>query len=111
MALCLNKQGRAISQKMSALGRCKGQADKALLEAGFPSVYIFRPAYIYPVIKTTSPRPLPLAGSNLTLEGVCGRVAQTGYFGCIYRYVGHDSRLFLSSPLCRFIDWTQNLRT
>jgi uncharacterized protein YbjT (DUF2867 family) len=27
----------------------KGQAEKALLAAGFPRVYIFRPAYIYPV--------------------------------------------------------------
>jgi uncharacterized protein YbjT (DUF2867 family) len=29
--------------------RCKGEAEKALLAAGFPRVYIFRPAYIYPV--------------------------------------------------------------
>jgi len=29
--------------------RCKGEAEKALLAAGFPHVYIFRPAYIYPV--------------------------------------------------------------
>jgi uncharacterized protein YbjT (DUF2867 family) len=29
--------------------RYKGEAEKALLEAGFPRVYIFRPAYIYPV--------------------------------------------------------------
>jgi uncharacterized protein YbjT (DUF2867 family) len=29
--------------------RCKGEAEKALLGAGFPRVYIFRPAYIYPV--------------------------------------------------------------
>jgi len=28
--------------------RYKGQAEKALLAAGFPRVYIFRPAYIYP---------------------------------------------------------------
>ena len=27
----------------------KGQAEKALLAAGFPRVYLFRPAYIYPV--------------------------------------------------------------
>lgn len=27
----------------------KGQAEKALLAAGFPYVYLFRPAYIYPV--------------------------------------------------------------
>jgi len=29
--------------------RYKGEAEKALLAAGFPSVLIFRPAYIYPV--------------------------------------------------------------
>ena len=32
-----------------AFARCKGAAEKALLEMGFPRVYIFRPAYIYPV--------------------------------------------------------------
>src|SRR4029077_4943226 len=29
--------------------RYKGEAEKALLTAGFPRVYVFRPAYIYPV--------------------------------------------------------------
>src|SRR6202048_2910093 len=29
--------------------RYKGEAAKALLAAGFPRVYLFRPAYIYPV--------------------------------------------------------------
>jgi uncharacterized protein YbjT (DUF2867 family) len=29
--------------------RYKGQAENTLLAAGFPSVYLFRPAYIYPV--------------------------------------------------------------
>lgn len=32
-----------------AFARYKGQAEKELLAAGFPHVYIFRPAYIYPV--------------------------------------------------------------
>ena len=32
-----------------AFARYKGEAEKALLEAGFPRHYIFRPAYIYPV--------------------------------------------------------------
>src|ERR1700719_2668070 len=32
-----------------AYARYKGEAEKALLAAGFPRVYIFRPAYIYPV--------------------------------------------------------------
>jgi uncharacterized protein YbjT (DUF2867 family) len=32
-----------------AFARYKGEAEKALLGAGFPRVYLFRPAYIYPV--------------------------------------------------------------
>ena len=32
-----------------AFARYKGEAENALLTAGFPRVYIFRPAYIYPV--------------------------------------------------------------
>jgi uncharacterized protein YbjT (DUF2867 family) len=32
-----------------AFARYKGEAEKALLAAGFPRVFIFRPAYIYPV--------------------------------------------------------------
>ena len=32
-----------------AFARYKGEAEKALLEMGFPHVYSFRPAYIYPV--------------------------------------------------------------
>jgi uncharacterized protein YbjT (DUF2867 family) len=36
-------------QNRMAFARYKGEAEKALLAAGFPRVYIFRPAYIYPV--------------------------------------------------------------
>jgi len=32
-----------------AFARYKGEAENALLAAGFPHVYVFRPAYIYPV--------------------------------------------------------------
>jgi len=32
-----------------AFARYKGEAEKALLATGFPRVFIFRPAYIYPV--------------------------------------------------------------
>lgn len=32
-----------------AFARYKGEAERALLAAGFPRVYLFRPAYIYPV--------------------------------------------------------------
>jgi uncharacterized protein YbjT (DUF2867 family) len=36
-------------QSRMAFARYKGDAENALLETGFPHVYIFRPAYIYPV--------------------------------------------------------------
>ncbi len=32
-----------------AFARYKGEAEKTLSAAGFPHVYLFRPAYIYPV--------------------------------------------------------------
>ena len=38
-----------------AFARYKGAAEKALLEAGFPHVYILRPAYIYPVTPRKEP--------------------------------------------------------
>src|SRR6201997_5179611 len=41
--------------------RYKGEAEKALLAAGFPRAYIFRPAYIYPV----EPRKEPNFGYRL----------------------------------------------
>jgi uncharacterized protein YbjT (DUF2867 family) len=36
-------------QSRMAFARYKGEAEKVLAGAGFPHVYIFRPAYIYPV--------------------------------------------------------------
>jgi uncharacterized protein YbjT (DUF2867 family) len=44
-----------------AFARYKGAAEKGLLGAGFPRVYIFRPAYIYPV----EPRKEPTFGYRL----------------------------------------------
>jgi uncharacterized protein YbjT (DUF2867 family) len=38
-----------------AFARDKGEAEKALSAAGFPHVYIFRPAYIYPVQRRREP--------------------------------------------------------
>jgi uncharacterized protein YbjT (DUF2867 family) len=38
-----------------AFARYKGEAENALLAAGFPRVYIFRPAYIYPVQRRKEP--------------------------------------------------------
>ena len=38
-----------------AFARYKGEAEKALSAAGFPRVYIFRPAYIYPVERRKEP--------------------------------------------------------
>jgi uncharacterized protein YbjT (DUF2867 family) len=48
-------------QSRLAFARYKGEAEKALLAAGFPRVYIFRPAYIYPV----EPRKEPNFGYRL----------------------------------------------
>jgi uncharacterized protein YbjT (DUF2867 family) len=45
----------------AAFARYKGEAENALLAAGFPRVYIFRPAYIYPV----EPRREPNFGYRL----------------------------------------------
>jgi uncharacterized protein YbjT (DUF2867 family) len=36
-------------QSRMAFARYKGEAENALLASGFPHIYIFRPAYIYPV--------------------------------------------------------------
>jgi uncharacterized protein YbjT (DUF2867 family) len=36
-------------QSRMAFARYKGEAEKTLLAIGFPRIYIFRPAYIYPV--------------------------------------------------------------
>jgi uncharacterized protein YbjT (DUF2867 family) len=38
-----------------AFARYKGEAENALLATGFPHVYIFRPAYIYPVERRKEP--------------------------------------------------------
>lgn len=38
-----------------AFARYKGEAEKALLASRFPHVYIFRPAYIYPVAPRKEP--------------------------------------------------------
>lgn len=42
-------------QSRMAFARYKGEAEKRLLVAGFPRVYIFRPGYIYPVEPRTEP--------------------------------------------------------
>jgi uncharacterized protein YbjT (DUF2867 family) len=38
-----------------SFARYKGEAENALLASGFASVYIFRPAYIYPVTPRREP--------------------------------------------------------
>src|SRR6202048_5213616 len=52
-------------QSRIAYARLKGEAEQALLGGGFPCVYIFRPAYIYPV----EPRKEPNFGYRL-LRGI-----------------------------------------
>jgi uncharacterized protein YbjT (DUF2867 family) len=42
-------------QSRIAFARYKGDAERALLATGFPRVYVFRPAYIYPVEPRTEP--------------------------------------------------------
>jgi uncharacterized protein YbjT (DUF2867 family) len=42
-------------QSRMAFARYKGKAERALLAAGFPRLYIFRPAYIYPVEPRNEP--------------------------------------------------------
>ena len=63
-----------------AFARYKGEAEKALLAAGFPRVYLFRPAYIYPV----EPRKEPNFSYRLLrgdLPRVSGAVPQPGDSG------------------------------
>jgi uncharacterized protein YbjT (DUF2867 family) len=42
-------------QSRMSFARYKGEAENALLASGFASVYIFRPAYIYPVTPRREP--------------------------------------------------------
>jgi uncharacterized protein YbjT (DUF2867 family) len=60
-----------------AFARYKGEAEKALLAAGFPHVYLFRPAYIYPV----EPRKEPNLGYRLLrgLPRLSGAVPRQGF--------------------------------
>jgi uncharacterized protein YbjT (DUF2867 family) len=44
-----------MGRSRMAFARYKGEAEKALVAAGFPRVYIFRPAYIYPVKPRSEP--------------------------------------------------------
>ncbi len=48
-SLLSGKGADQTGRSRMAFARYKGEAEKALLAAGFPRVYIFRPAYIYPV--------------------------------------------------------------
>jgi hypothetical protein len=57
-----------------AFARYKGEAEKALLAAGFPRVYIFRPAYIYPWSR---------GRNRISATGLCAR--STPRFGCCSR--------------------------
>ena len=70
--------------------RYKGEAEKALLAAGFPRVYIFRPAYIYPVEPRKEPnfslppvaRDLPRVSGAVPQPGDSGRRLGAGHGGC-----------------------------
>jgi uncharacterized protein YbjT (DUF2867 family) len=60
-----------------AFARYKGEAEKPLLAAGFPRIYLFRPAYIYPVEPREEPSPSSSGSSaarssGLKLSPFCG---------------------------------------
>src|SRR6185295_7058755 len=42
-------------QSRMAFARYKGEAENALVAAGFPHVYLFRPGYIYPPVPRKEP--------------------------------------------------------
>ena len=48
-ALLSGSGANPTGRSRMAFARYKGEAEKALAAAGFPHVYMFRPAYIYPV--------------------------------------------------------------
>ena len=60
-----------------AFARYKGEAEKAVLAGGFPRVYIFRPAYIYPVEPRTEPN-LSYRLLRCDLPRLSGGVSGTG---------------------------------
>jgi uncharacterized protein YbjT (DUF2867 family) len=70
--------------------RYKGKAENALLAAGFPRLYIFRPAYIYPVEPRKEPkfqlsplaRDLPGVSIALPQPGDSGRRVGAGHSEC-----------------------------
>jgi uncharacterized protein YbjT (DUF2867 family) len=69
--------------------RYKGEAEKALLAEGFPRLYIFRPAYIYPVEPRKEPnfsyrllRAIYPAFRLLVPNGDSGRRLGAGHGGC-----------------------------
>ena len=75
-----------------AFARYKGEAENALLAAGFHAVYIFRPAYIYPV----EPRRSPTSAT-----GCCAR--SIPYFGCPSQVIRADdlARVMVDVAVCR----------
>jgi hypothetical protein len=61
-----------------SFARYKGAAENALLAGGFGSVYIFRPAYIYPVTPRREPKfRLPPAARDL--PSISGAIPHPGY--------------------------------
>ncbi len=60
-----------------AFARYKGEAEKALTAAGFPRIFLFRPAYIYPVQPRKEPElQLPTAAGGIS--GVSTAVSKPG---------------------------------
>src|SRR5690349_11783854 len=65
-------------QSRVAFAGHKGKAEKELLAAGFPRLYIFRPAYIYPVEPQKEPK-LQLPAVARDLSHISGALPEPGH--------------------------------
>jgi uncharacterized protein YbjT (DUF2867 family) len=101
-----------------AFARYKGEAENALLAAGFHAVYIFRPAYIYPV----NPRKEPNLGYRLlrAVYPVFGRLftsqviqaddlARVMVDVAVRRTKERRASVFENSDIRAMLDWLQSL--
>jgi uncharacterized protein YbjT (DUF2867 family) len=101
----------------TSFARYKGEAENALLAAGFPQLYIFRPAYIYPV----EPRKEPNFGYRLlraiypafrvpfpNLVIRADELGQAMVNVAIPRTAEHESRIFENRDIRGMVDRLQH---
>ena len=95
-----------------AFARYKGEAEKTLLEIGFPRVHIFRPGYIYPVTPRKEPNLVytitrflyPLLrrlypNIGISTEGLAAAMVHAGLYG-----TGENENPVLENKDIRFLD-------